>query len=243
MAVMGNSKSIGFALKQWRRIRVWYRIRRLAMTGRKVIKVCGLLRTGTNYMERLLTENFDVVCLGDTEGGWKHGPCNFKTYIYYVFVVKNPYSWVKSFMEWEKIHSRIGDKELREFIESAVSHPELRDAWCVDNPVDAWNRTLDSWSRYQGRKNVLFVRYEDLIESFEAQMSSIRERFSLDMKSDNFVNITSRADGWETPVPRKSLDIDYYRNRKYLEEYTNQELELIKRLLDDRITRRFGYEI
>lgn len=226
-----------------RRIRVWARIRRMAFSGPPVIKVHGLLRTGTNYMQKLLNNNFDVVCLGDTESGWKHGPCNYKSYINYVFLVKNPYSWVRSFMEWEKIHKRIGGITLEEFLVAPVSHPELREAWSVSNPVEAWNRTLESWTRYMSRGNVVFIRYEDLLGSFDEQMSGIRDSLGLDMKSDSFVNITARADNWKTPKPRKSLDRDYYLNKTYLEECTPGEMNIIAANLDDQIVRQFGYEV
>ena len=85
--------------------------------GRKpVIKVYGLLRTGTNYITQLIDLNYEAFSLSSIEGGWKHGPCEYDPDIKYVFMVKDPYSWVVSLFEWEKIHCRTSNTQLSEFL-------------------------------------------------------------------------------------------------------------------------------
>ena len=102
-------------------------------------KVYGLLRCGTNYLYKLLDLNFKTTVFGPTELGWKHGPCQYEAYTDFIFISKNPYSWIISLKNWEEIHSRIGNISLTEFLKSPISHPQFREAWNVKRLIEAWN--------------------------------------------------------------------------------------------------------
>jgi len=208
---------------------------------RPVVKVYGLLRTGTNYITRLIDLNFDVFCLESTEEGWKHGPCNYHERFYYVFMVKDPYSWLSSFYEWELIHNRTKAGSLSEFITGPVTHPELQRAWSIDYPISAWSESLRSWSIYKNENNVIFLKYEDLLESFTDQLANLSQRFGFKPKNEVFLNLTKRADDWATPKPRKKLSQDYYTNKEYLKQFTSDDIEFIQKCLDMNMVEEFGY--
>lgn len=223
-----------------RRLSKWHAIK----VGRKpVIKVYGLLRTGTNYMTRLLELNFDVFCLASTENGWKHGKCQYNEKLYYVFMVKNPYSWIVSFREWEQLHGRSSDNTLTEFMSGSVTHPQLKEAWALDNPISAWSIALNSWSAYQGLSNVVFVRYEDLIDSYDEQLCRIGDTFGFSKRWESFRNLEARADSWKTPRPRRKLSRDFYRNEEYLQLFTENDMALIRASLNRELVESYGYKV
>jgi len=68
----------------------WSGPRQSRRSRRRVVKVHGLLRTGTNYVSALLGENLDVQVLGPEKGGWKHGPIDMAEGVTTVVVVKSP---------------------------------------------------------------------------------------------------------------------------------------------------------
>jgi hypothetical protein len=212
-------------------------------TPRPEIKIHGLLRSGTNYLDALLRRNFHVACLAPSEQGWKHGPCEYGTDLLYLFVVKDPYAWLVSFRNWERLHRRSQTVEIGAFARDRLTHERLRRAWNVGTPVEAWNRSLHGWLALEGRPNTLFVRYEDLIRDTEGQLERVRERFGLARRGPRLADIHSRADTWRTPNPRAALDRGYYLNEKYLEEFDERALSALRAGLDHRLLARFDYRL
>lgn len=223
-----------------RRVRVWYAMR----FGRTpVVKVYGLLRTGTNYIARLIDLNFDTFCLGSVEEGWKHGPCAYDAGIKYVFMVKDPYSWLVSFMEWERIHGRFSGQTVTEFLAGPVTHPELKNAWHCGDVVSAWNQSLAAWRANETEENVVFIRYEDVLESFENVLCRIGGVLGLRQRQQKLMDLAVRADDWETPKPRKQLSKEYYREARYLEQFTEADLQTMRERLDHGLVKAYGYKV
>lgn len=221
-----------------RRATRWFAAHALS---RRIVKVHGLLRVGTNYMEALLKRNFLVHCLGQTDGGWKHGPCQREPDSHYVFLVKNPYAWALSFLEWERIHGRTDARSVGDFLARPLTHPRLRAEWGAQTPLEAWNTTLRSWLAHAADDNAVFVRYEDLLTDFRAQLRRIAERFELRARNSDFVNIHARADDWRTPRPRRELDLDGYRSESYVEQFDDGARTLMRDGLDESLLARFDY--
>jgi hypothetical protein len=207
------------------------------------VKIYGLLRSGTNYAEALLRQNFYVECLPPWKQGWKHGPCQYADTILYVFLVKDPYAWLVSFHNWERLHNRTSTTNLAAFARERLTHQRLATAWGIDTPIQAWNRSLKDWSALDEKDNTLFVRYEDLIRNADGELSRIGDRFGLKARRTSFVDVSSRADAWRTPNPRRPLDVAYYRDEKYLEEYDESALSVMRAELDRYLLDRFQYRL
>jgi hypothetical protein len=75
------------------------------------IKIFGIERSGTNYLEEILKLNTDYRVYVN-KYGWKHGRVELnrkdcsdedvETEMDYICIVKNPYSWYLSIMKWSK---------------------------------------------------------------------------------------------------------------------------------------------
>lgn len=175
---------------------------------RRVVKVHGLLRTGTNYVSALLGENLDVRVLGPEKGGWKHGPIDETEDVTVVVVVKNPYTWLESFYRWELIRRRTEAATLTEFATAPLSHPQLASVWGATDPIDAWNKATASWVEAERSGKVLVVRYEDVIVDIGRELNRFTARFPTKRRHRTPVDITSRVGpGWKTVGP---VDRDHY---------------------------------
>jgi len=216
--------------------------RALSSPKKPVVKVYGLLRTGTNYLTKLIDLNFDVFCLQSTEHGWKHGLCQYETDIQYVFAVKDPYSWLISFMEWEIIHKRYESNSISDFIRRPITHPQLKTAWRNDDVVSAWSQSLNAWQSVAA-DNTIYIRYEDISASLESELGKIRDQFCLKQKQKELMNLEKRADDWKTPLPRKTRHDNYYQDAHYLEQFTEDDLQMIREKLDPELVAKFGYKI
>jgi hypothetical protein len=89
----------------------------------------------------------------------------------------------------------------------------------------------------------LFVRYEDLIRNADGELRRIGDRFDLKARKTSFVDVSSRADAWRTPNPRRPLDVAYYRDEKYFEEYDESALGVMRAELDRCLLDRFQYRL
>ena len=182
--------------------------RRWREKHRRVVKVHGLLRSGTNYVSALWGENLDVSVLGPEKGGWKHGPIDESEQATVVVVVKNPYTWLESFYRWELIRRRTEAETLTEFASSPVSHSQLASVWGSTDPVDTWNKATASWVRAQDSGRVFVVRYEDVIVDIGRELQRFIEKFPTKRRHRTPVDITARVGpGWKTVGP---VDRDHY---------------------------------
>lgn len=211
--------------------------------GPDYLKIHGLLRSGTNYLSKLISSNFKAIVLKHSELGWKHGPCQYEKFSNFIFISKNPYSWLLSFKYWEEIHLRSEPGKLKKFIEAPISHTELREVWKAENPIIAWNKCMNSWLKTSKKNNTLFIRYEDLLMDYGDLLGKVQNKFEYESRSSHFHNLTQRADDWETKVPRKKLDLSYYTNESYMDEYSPEDLETVRLYLDADLTKKLGYKI
>ena len=190
--------------RRLRRIADWGTARRHAISGVPQVKVYGILRSGTNYLSALLETNYRLRSLGSTEEGWKHGPIQTHPNVLPVLIVRDPYTWITSFYEWERIHNRTY-AQLDDFIALPVTHPRLGECWNASSPIDAWNKALSSWIVRAEELDVPVIRYEDLLSNFETQLIRIEGRYLLRRRATDLVNITDRVDTWRTPNPRSEF--------------------------------------
>jgi Sulfotransferase domain len=171
------------------------------------VKVHGPLRSGTNYVNRLLELNLAVRPYGDDQAGWKHGPIERDPATAFVVVVRDPRTWVVSFHRWEQIHHRTGATSVEEFLQGPVTHERFRTAWGALTPVDAWNRAVRSWLADVERfENVTLLRYEDVRSDLDRSLRDLAAPFGWSARRDPFSDLEGRADDWSTPGPRPDLD-------------------------------------
>jgi len=181
-----------------------------AVPRRQKVKVYGLLRCGTNYLSALVEQNYRVRALGPDDGGWKHGPIAAPPEVVPLLITKDPYTWLESFHEWERIHNRTA-APLLEFATAPLTHLRLAQVWSATDPIDAWNKATRSWLEAVAARDVLVVRYEDLLEDFRAELQRFEHRHRARRRSPGLSDISERVDVWETPLPRRELDRQRYR--------------------------------
>lgn len=207
------------------------------------VKIHGTLRVGSNYLKKLLELNFEGRILRANEFGWKHGKIKYSPHFKYVIISRSPLSWVNSFWNWEKLHERTSSDSLFDFLSSSVTHPQLKSEWNALNPIDAWNKTYETYINYLNRDNVVFVRYEDLILDLTQAIKHLSTSIELTSKSDSIINYQERADNWQKPNQQQKLNIDYYKRKKYLSELDDKSITLLQKYLNSELIEKMGYNL
>lgn len=142
------------------------------------VKIYGLPRSGTNFLEFMLINNLNLNVRILFEG-WKHG--EIKSDIPGVFIVKNPFHWIFSIFNFAKIRPQIFnlklDESLDQFIRGKyrwVSDISGKGSEIVvqeaENPIQHWNNMNLSWMN-----KAFAVNYEELYSSPQKTLTNIKE--------------------------------------------------------------------
>jgi len=234
-------------------------------------KIRGPFDTGTNFIAKLLAINgIDVhggsAYLHDESdhptGGWKHWPLQWepanmkKPNRFNVLIARHPLSWFLS------LDKATYDIKCENFDGSAPCKFEL---WHVldktDNPnvqkalggkgygfgkgyVD-FDSVVDIWNLYyRGYINTdnpsVIVRYEDFLTQPEEAVRTIGDLMGVPVS--NFQQFTDAAKG-DTISRTFDEAYDWNINRKYMDKYTQEQINLISSKIDHDVLAKLGYTL
>jgi len=230
----------------------------------KYFKIYGLERTGTNYTSSLIEENFDYVKVFMNIGGWKHGHLikypnkkimfktvdfkSFKKYkntglinlfkknkIEFLITVKNPYTWLNSYLEFYG-----KEKPYQKFVE--------RNDENIVKIIKLWNNSYQNYKKFLERGDAHLIRYEDILSNYLYFLRKMMKNFNLKKKNDKFGNIHNKLranpDGNMGKVKNQIFDKkNYYLQPEVNKIFKNREIKLINRHLDKDLVEFYGYRI
>ena len=229
------------------------------------VAVLGALRCGTNYLKFLLESNY-YVSAGFSEFGWKHAGVPIfnrgSGYEYpdvpLFYIVKNPYAFVVSLHRYYLALRRniISHDEFGKFLtypivlhDSQLEHsPQMR----FSNPIQYWNYVYWNLENLNKERFRAFgFNYEDLLED-PGGIKTMERSFRLKKKTEETViprNQLKRLSGVIAGVARgeyetdKSFDSSYYLEKKYLEDYSSEQLRFIRNEVDPWLMARRKYPV
>lgn len=184
--------------------------------------------------------------------GWKHGNPRIQAInkfnegkLLIITITKNPYSYLLSL--YKRPYHYKGDKNtsFKNFLAckwKTIFLMENSGKKFYKNPIEIWNEKNNSYLnlRKKVNKEVLNIRYEDLLANPEEVMLKISRNLGVKIKNEGgFKNILS-----STKLDDKKYD-DYkrfYLSEKWKEELTYEAIELINVSLDFELLKRLNYE-
>lgn len=214
----------------------------------KELHVVGCRRTGTNYLEVVLEDNFDVEVYAH-EAGWKHGlldPGTRADLDGFVLIAKDPYAWLPSM---ERFYGSNPPQRVWQWIERAYDadhHFRKTRGLLLENyfmKYAYWFETLADDAYH-------YVRYESLLGDFEASLDAIRDALDLAVVKDPYVDVDVRVGAARFDSERRlggSFDPTYYTEDRYLDEYTPAERDRVADYVRENgfapLMKRLGYEV
>lgn len=205
---------------------------------KKQFLVYGLPRSGTNYLEFMLTRNLNFVCPINMHE-WKHGLINQREVRFFI-IYKDPFSWLNSIYRYNqkyafclKKHDSIssfirGDMVLDETEFNPKSHIE-------GNPVDIYNNMIGHYSENSSDLNCGVLNYESfMVDSVE----SMREICAItgDEMPENLVhpgipifNELSSVNAVSREMYEKK---SFYINRSYMRFFSSDDIDFVSRKID-----------
>jgi hypothetical protein len=213
--------------------------------SKKEYYIFGLQRSGTNFIENIMSKNFEVRKLNANTSAWKHSidvPSTYKRRIPTIVAYKNPYTWVESLglrncVDWKKRQTKypadeecaheykIGEHNFN-IINLAKTYHHFYTTWFVNNPCE----------------NRIIIKYEDfLVEKLRSnKLEEIAQAFSLNKKYEQ----------WDIPKRGKvsqSRDYDENREKYYLamkpSNLTPRHIEAINTHVGEDLIKKMGYTV
>lgn len=180
--------------------------------------------------------------------GWKHELITpirikeikeYKNPIYFIILVKNPYSWLLSLYKNpyspEKININFEQFLIEPFKTlKRENHPDH-----FENPIILWNEKNKSYIQIKKSLPAIIIKFEDILPDPKSAIDSISKQFNTKKRFDDFKNITEST-------KEKPKNFSYYQNY-YLKEIWKEKLDkksidIINKYLDEDLLNYFGYE-
>jgi len=204
--------------------------------------IFGLQRSGTNYLEQLVNQNFKGRRANRANKCWKHSidiPKGYNNQHPTLIIYKNPYTWVESIclrntVDWLKTQKEYpaqeGPDELR-LGPNKINVENLAKTYDHFHNTWLWSRSLS--------ENTYVMKYEDLL------ITNSRERI---LNNISHILPVRKTDQWVNPQRGKiSQSRDYNEDREHYylsmkpKELTPIQIEAINNVLGDRIIE-LGYD-
>jgi hypothetical protein len=212
----------------------------------------GLQRSGTNFIEKLLKKKYRVRFLNSDKDRSSPLQKHFRLYDnkdiiaepqylndlkipdfesferllevapdYYLVISKDPYSWLISYNNWAK----------------KCNWPKVSHHY-----IEEYNLFYGKWQEFsQQTGKIIFIRYVDLLQDADKELSRLESITGLG--KGIFSRFRSNVIDKVSQTRKFSNDRrNYYLREKYLEQYSDEDLQKINSLIDTNVISRLGYE-
>ncbi|MFC3206402.1 hypothetical protein [Aquamicrobium soli] len=228
----------------------------------KVFKLYGLFRSGTNLLKLLIEQNMEATCRVNI-GGHKHlyTPINFGNDGYeppsedILVCVKDPYANMHSLFKYAHTvdfqHFQCDsnwDAFLRSrFVVSLNTQPKVP-GFLFRTPVDYWNsHYFHMLSLPEAR--TMIIRYEDVLSNPGEVLQRIASRFPAANLTNEAIKLPWRRlrrmgeDLGHRPLTYRPFNMSWYSERRYMQEFSDDNLAAMREALDADVVKRLSYSI
>lgn len=149
-----------------------------AMKNQFGFYVAGLQRSGTNYMQQCVTENFGGRCLSiGWHSNWKHHSVKSEDWYkrvnetkprFFIAIHKNPYTWAESIcvrkqIDYIKRQTSVGDASVKQ------SHDDIiygKHKISIEHVAKTWAQWVNTWVINKDTLGIplYVVKYEDMLD-------------------------------------------------------------------------------
>ncbi|MDC9721961.1 MAG: sulfotransferase domain-containing protein [Urechidicola sp.] len=183
--------------------------------------------------------------------GWKHKELDNIPFmkkrlldnekIVFLIIVKNPYSWLLS-LHKNPYHS-LGSKKqsFEDFLLTpwqTVRRESRRESY--NNPIDMWNKKVESYLKFEKQFNTHIVKYEELLLNPIHELKEISTALDLNEATSfprNFVKSTK-----EKKKNNKYYQ-DYYGKERWKDKLTEENVKFINKFLSKDLMQHFNYNV
>ena len=148
-----------------------------------------------------------------------------KEELFYVVVVKEPYSWYISYCKLARKNR----------------WPSYMPKWANQHYMVDYSLFCKKWLdfRRQAPEKVVILRYEDILKDMSGKLEDIRTRFGLEKVHEEYQNFSKVNMSKKFTSTRRN----YYLNKEFLDLFSDEELFVITENLEAGVVEELGYEL
>jgi hypothetical protein len=200
--------------------------------------VYGLPRSGTNYLEFMLTRNLNVSCPTNMYE-WKHGPIEQNRCKFFI-IYKDPFSWLNSMYGYSQKYELCPNKyrSISSFIrgEMVLDESVFNPRWYIrGNPVRIYNDMIGHYAGNSSSLNCGILNYESFMLDSSDSMRKICSAANADMPS-SLVHpkdpIFNELVGIEAVNHEVYENKNFYTNRSYMMHFSKNDVKFVSRRIN-----------
>lgn len=223
--------------------------------------VYGLQRSGTNYIEALLPQNFKDISL-ENKGFCRSLPIHkhFRLYDQKWLVPEPKYLnnfYYPHFSDFESHVRRLTGKDDLRYVVIMKEPYSWYISYCGEARKSRWPTLVrkgisqhymieytlfyKKWLEFhkESPEKIMLIRYEDLLKDFTGTLDRLRDQFGLEKINQEYQNISKVNKSKAFSLKR----LDYYLNKQYYDLFTEEDLFLITENMDPEVISALGYSL
>lgn len=215
------------------------------------ILIYGLQRSGTNYLEKILTDRYQVEIINRNHDKTYPGAKHFRLYDNKDFVPEpgyrndvriESYQHLESMLAVQPDYCIVISKDPYSWLES-YNKWAAKCKWdkVSHHYIDEYNLFYGKWIELSGQTGkIVFVRYIDLLKDVYGELKQLEKKLGLKKKlfaqlSKAEYSLISQSDIFTMEHAK------YYLEERYFANYTQDRLDEINSRLDKCVMSRLGY--
>jgi hypothetical protein len=223
-------------------------------------KQYGEMRTGTNYLKRLIELNFSEVSVLGSVLGWKHGMYDLNNS---PDDTNSHEEWVRGKTKHNAVYSVDGHKLPYSSSELIAIIPELNYLISIKNPhafvvsykkfrfpnkqlhktvilnlCERYNSKYSRWLQFvnDNLDSCMFVPYETMLMNYSHVLFNIEQKYKLSRVKDKYTDenspVNASTDHGLLIDKKRKFNKEYYLDRLYLNELTDEHISIIDDNID-----------
>lgn len=217
----------------------------------------GLQRSGTNYLETLLTANYNVLLLNNNDDRKHPLQKHFRLYADQTYIPEPQYLNDLTFSSFADYEQALGINQRPDLILVISKDPY---SWWVSyvnwakkckwpevayHYIQEYNQFYGTWNRFRKEDSrIHFVRYIDMLTHPEKELTAIAKKYDLSEKSIR--KLLGVKTQFKSVSHSNNFTTDkriFYAEKEYLSRIDPSEMERINSKLDWELMDDLGYEI
>ncbi len=217
----------------------------------------GLQRSGTNFLSKLLVQNFNIKILNRNKNTSHPLQKHFRLYDEKNII---PHIAYKNNLSINNLDEYITQLKISKPVKGIIIISKDPYSWLLSykawakkcnwpkvdhHYIKEYNLFYDKWFKFAEKNDtILFIKYIDLLSQTNLVLEDIEKKFQLTHSfSRDFKGITNKINKVPQSDKFNSDKINYYVNKEFLQKYDKAELKEINTLLNKNLMYKMNYEV
>ena len=211
---------------------------------KKSVKIHGLMRSGTNFLEFMLRNNLPLNVMVH-QGSWKHNSINPNVKCdAFALTHKNIFSWllsIYSYAKSSKLFPNFSKDSLEAFIRKPLHFKENEIELKHDNIIQFWNQYYLKSLGANTKVPKMVFSYENFILNPQTYLKKVAKVLKIKPFPKNKYPQNSISPSHKNIVVSESFNydkIDFYKHKAYMSSFTSKDIAYVNSVVNQELLKK-----